>query len=582
MTGSCFIVVTPREVANLPSEARQPHSLVLAFSPASLLALRSAGIEARPASLTDEGHARCVEYARSTVDELTTGGVLTCAGEALSILVRQAVWSLAALNCRLLLALPQRQLWVWNRSKWVACNSPSEAIKPIFESIKPYPIPRQTETAPPWFGFIQSALTRVVIRRLGPDVARFMIPRHTLRMGVVPALKGAGLKPLVVEPSKGFVSDLRCLLAIARGIGDTVRAPAIPANDPAVTRQIEFVRKVGECFSSVDMRTAWQSYLPRFEANIGLIEGLARTAADVVKRLSLVGAFGNDAHEWATAAVFQGALTAGVPRYLVNHNSHPYREAGPTNDVLGELLANRCFNPLISEVWAWSPEIRKWGKHFDARGGNGRPIVPFRTTYPSPVGDGSSNRRFRVLHAGNYQNWSDFFPWVAETSFEFVDSLHKLAEAVAKLPEIELIVRIRPKLEVDAEVVRGVIPKAENITVCGTEEDFLTQLAGVDLLVSFFSTTVEQAAQMGKPVLLWGRTHRFVQLAARDTPPTSDDRGVIYAVHDAGRLTEMLRSLSIAHRKPLEPHEYGQYTFGSNVPDCSGLAAALAKKYRAR
>jgi hypothetical protein len=184
-----------------------------------------------------------------------------------------------------------------------------------------------------------------------------------------------------------------------------------------------------------------------------------------------------------------------------------------------------------------------------------------------------------VLHAGNYQNWSDFIPWIAETSNEYVAGLAALARAMAATPDIDLVIRVRTKPEVDPDIVRESIPAAPNVTVVDTSEDFLAQLADCDLLVSHFSTTVEQALQMGKPVLLWGSTRRYCQLAASWTPPTTGKRAAIYAAADEAGLSSMLRAIRERHwQQPLLADEVSAYRNSPTDPDVSGLAATLLKR----
>src|SRR5690606_20835997 len=137
--------------------------------------------------------------------------------------------------------------------------------------------------------------------------------------------------------------------------------------------------------------------------------------------------------------------------------------------------------------------------------------------YPASDSRPDAGRPFRILHAGNYQNWSDYFPWVSETSEEFLSGIERLARASAAVEGIEIVFRIRPKREVDAETLRRRLKARPNLRICDTEEDFLQQLADSDLLVAHFSTTVEQALQMGKPVLLWGSARRYRQFEGRIT-----------------------------------------------------------------
>jgi hypothetical protein len=211
------------------------------------------------------------------------------------------------------------------------------------------------------------------------------------------------------------------------------------------------------------------------------------------------------------------------------------------------------------------------------RGDQTTKVMLYRAEYPkAPPRSGA---RFRLLHAGNYQNWSEFFPWVSETADEYLLGLRRLAEVAAQIPDIELVIRVRLKAEVDADVVRRAVPEAANVTVVTTETDFLTQLAESDLLVSHFSTTVEQALQMGKPVLLWGSTRRYCQVPPRLDPPTRGSRAAVYAVHAVRDLPAMLAALRDCHGgQPLTASEVAPFRMGLDRPDIHGFARAVEQE----
>ena len=120
------------------------------------------------------------------------------------------------------------------------------------------------------------------------------------------------------------------------------------------------------------------------------------------------------------------------------------------------------------------------------------------------------------------------------------------------------------------------MPRAGNVTLSRGEDDFLREMAASDLLVSHFSTTVEQALQMGKPVLLWGSTRRYCQFPARWEPPSAGSRSAVYAVRDAADLPAMLAAIRLHHSgKPLSDEEVAPFRNPPDCPDIDGLARML-------
>lgn len=568
-----IVILNESDISAIPPEWLKARIPFLALTPSAQVKLKSIGCVAQLRDMMDESHLFCASFADESVSEMMTAVEMREVRDSTSVMVRHIVWQLAVIVARLVKTLPNEKCKVWDGVRWVDCGNQQEAIEKLIEKIIRFGQQHVSVRRAPWGVRGYRALTRLAARVANGQHVWCVSPRTKLKMGLSNSLAHANMKVAVVESTRGDASDFYVLCKGLLGQGNIFRAPPVAENDPEHQRNVNFFNGLALSFSRLEMRAAWSTYQPVMETNSRGMLGILRTTTEVAALLRARAFFCNDVHEWGSAAVCESGRSLGVPTILVNHNSHPYIDAEPARGVLGELLRNRCFNSLISEVWSWSPEIQKWSDIFQKEGASGHRLRSFRNQYPVRR---TCPGRFRILHAGNYQNWSDFFPWVAETSAEFVESLSQLARAVADNPQIELVIRIRPKLEVDLDVVRQMVPLAGNVTVCGVEEDFLEQLAGADMLASFFSTTVEQAAQMGKPVLLFGRTRRFLQLPARLDPPTANDRAAIYAVHEPDGLSAMLTACAEHHRKPLHADEYARYNFLPGTPGLDALAAGIA------
>jgi hypothetical protein len=104
------------------------------------------------------------------------------------------------------------------------------------------------------------------------------------------------------------------------------------------------------------------------------------------------------------------------------------------------------------------------------------------------------------------------------------------------------------------------------VEITGIDTPFLDALAHADLLVSFMSSTIEQALQARVPVLLWGPTRRHVHIPARAEPPTDKSRSAVYVAHNGNHLRSMLKAIRDWHLGiPLTDEE----TAGLVWPDAS-------------
>ncbi len=192
-----------------------------------------------------------------------------------------------------------------------------------------------------------------------------------------------------------------------------------------------------------------------------------------------------------------------------------------------------------------------------------------------PSATGAPGAGFRVLHAGNFTQWSDHVPWVIETSDEYVDGIVRLAEVTASLQDVKLVIRPKSKLECDCQALHAMLPEAGNVEV-STSGSFNEDLAAADLLVSFSSSTIEEALHARKPVLLWGGSQRYRHLPAHSTPPTAADRAAVYAPRRPEDLAAMLTAILGAHRgRPLTDSELDGHIWPSGTPDLAVLARQI-------
>ena len=75
-----------------------------------------------------------------------------------------------------------------------------------------------------------------------------------------------------------------------------------------------------------------------------------------------------------------------------------------------------------------------------------------------------------------------------------------------------LILKIRPDIyELSMDTMKALLPKAANVVI-EAEKPFLDVLPEADLMVSFSSTTIEEALSNKVPVLLYGGQGRYAHI----------------------------------------------------------------------
>lgn len=524
-------------------------------------------------TFSDLDHARCVAAGRRAIADFDHGVRASGLPECLQVMGRQSAWQLALITRRLQGTLPAGP---WSMrdgvGRWREATTLDGAIEVLLPRILDKGLGHGVGDGRPPVAALYRRLCALTASRLGRGRKWALTPTGKLKLGFGSAFERAGFSVGSLRTTEGGWGDYARLWRGFRSGRAGLAIPPLPADSPEVRGAMAALTELQGRYSDPLVRSAWRLYLPYLARNASSMLALVADGPELMQRLDAAFAVGYEANSWLSAALLEAARRGGRPGVVVNHNSHRPAQTPIADAVLETLFRQRTDNPLVSLAGHWSmalpaPPVR-----------NPQTKVAFyRAEYPgaSP----RSGTRFRLLHAGNYQNWSDFFPWVSETADEYLRGLRRLADAAAGIPDIELVIRVRLKAEVDADVVRRAVPEAANVTVVTTDTDFLTQLAESDLLVSHFSTTVEQALQMGKPVLLWGSAHRYCQVPPRLGPPTSGSRAAVYAVQDARDLPAMLASLRAHHSgRPLTDSEVAPFRIPADRPDVHGFARTVARE----
>lgn len=148
-----------------------------------------------------------------------------------------------------------------------------------------------------------------------------------------------------------------------------------------------------------------------------------------------------------------------------------------------------------------------------------------------------------ILHAGTPKSSNGLRLYVYETPDEYIRALCDLADVVERIEGATLIIKFRPSAEIGVDDLKVLVPFSEKV-ILSTEESFSDVLGMADLLVSFASTTIEEAFQNHVPVLLYGGGGRYQHiLAATIGKETSIRPSAVYHVQDKKNLGRAIREI---------------------------------------
>ena len=227
-------------------------------------------------------------------------------------------------------------------------------------------------------------------------------------------------------------------------------------------------------------------------------------------------------------------------------------------------------SPLSDITLLQSPHAEACSLELDCN--NGQRSRPIQWGFKTKTTTSYISRKKYILHAGSYKPWVAPRPWIYETPDEFINGLTSLIFATSKLQKTKLVIRIRPQTECNISNLRKLLPKFDHFEI-KSSGSFLDEMSKADLLVSWASTTIEEALHLRKPVLLWGGSNRYFHLPPCRKFPTPQNRSAIYAPENKKDLPQMIESALESHAgKPLTDEELKPHVWKESIPGIDEFA----------
>jgi len=436
--------------------------------------------------------------------------------------------------------------------------------------------------APPPFASVYRLLRSLALRRHADVPARLVLGAAKEQFGLFRAFDQQGLKvrSLVVSlPRSGWREYFKLGREIVRAAnpGGAVQVALIGAADEEAGRRL--AERVIASMRDPVIRAPLELYRDMLAYKFARLPALREDASRIVA--------GYRPHAFVAAEVsnISGYVLAeacgddSVRRVVMSRNALAPPEGALARDGCVGYLKARYPDGLVDEPLVFSPAGERAAQNALPAPVRGRvrPILARPVAPATPREDGERV----VLLADTYAAW--WFPhsYVFLTGDAFVAAARALARAVAGMPDTRLVIRAKRKPECDLDALVALVEPPDNCEIKMRDVPFDEDLARADLLVSFHSTTVEEAIFARTPVLLWGGTPRYSLLPARETPPTADDRAALYRVGEAAELGGMLSAILDAHApRPLDDDEIRPYHWPAGTIGIDDLARELAERPR--
>ena len=223
-------------------------------------------------------------------------------------------------------------------------------------------------------------------------------------------------------------------------------------------------------------------------------------------------------------ALGEACLKENIPGLLITHGSHvPQTDNLPSYEW--NIHAHTIFNGMYPFVAIQTPWAKKFLNNQDEVISKTIDTGPLLFKKPSNniisklemrsrlFGKGYAQKQI-ILHASSPRGWKSYKPWIYETIDEYVYNINTAIKVIEKIPNLYFCIRFLPRLglslkEFEISLVQS---SCYGIYCEGSFDEFLMSS---DLLMSYSSTTIEEALQIHIPVLQYDPDGKYEHIKGK-------------------------------------------------------------------
>ena len=239
----------------------------------------------------------------------------------------------------------------------------------------------------------------------------------------------------------------------------------------------------------------------------------------------------------------------GIPSFLISHGSHvPHQKEHVKREH--EILGKNSLYGNYGNLVAQSPFARE---RIISQQLNDENLVcanPILWAKKKSLNKTNNDNIFTIVHAGSLKLRHQR-RLIYETSDEYVKALLEICEFIRDVDQLRLIIKSRPSdyelTESSLLALLSPIPKNVTIEMSRRIDDLLSE---ADLLISYSSTTIEEALVNDVPVLLYGGDGRYSHIPVKPFSYTNNHifRPVTF-VNSKVDLEKYFKILSLEYNK---------------------------------
>ena len=263
------------------------------------------------------------------------------------------------------------------------------------------------------------------------------------------------------------------------------------------------------CIESNSMKDAVDFfYQERLIEHMQTTKGLYCSLTRIIKSIKPSFLIAHEMKSNLNAALADVFNSLDIDSYLLSHGTHVssennqycnYEQKSMSRGILASSMSK--YNIIQSLISLKAAESFYPGFKYVS-------FKPVMWGYSTKERFKNNKKIVKIVYAGTFRPFQGFRPWIFETSDEFYDSIRELINIVSGMDDVFLTIRLRDISECRVDLIHSLADLADNVKV-KTDGKFLDDLCDSDALVSNQSTTIEEAFNYNKPVILWGYGGRY-------------------------------------------------------------------------
>jgi len=216
------------------------------------------------------------------------------------------------------------------------------------------------------------------------------------------------------------------------------------------------------------------------------------------------------------------SLQCNIPALLVTHGSHvPQVNLIPSLEW--SLHSQTIFNSHYPYVAIKSPLAKKFlDKQVNVISkkiitgplmiSQNNKDIDYRLKLKKKLYKSHSNQRI-LVHAGTPKSWNSLRPFIYETLDEYINNINDLIKAVDEINGLFFAIRFRSQKDFSLGDLKSLLYESDCYDVYedGIFEDYLMT---ADFLISYSSTTIEEALQYNVPVIQYDPDNKYEHISA--------------------------------------------------------------------